>query len=381
MNLVIVGTGLAGYMLAKEWRKRDSHSSLTLVTASHGDFYSKPLLSTALTQGKTAQQLAMNSAADMAGQLQARVITQTPVTGIALGSQQLQLAQETLAYDALVLALGAKPLSLRLQGDAADALLSVNNLEEYAAWRDRLHPGQSRIAIIGTGLVGCEFANDLLNAGCQVSLVSMESAPLARLVPASVGQALQQAFAARGAHWHFGTSAAALWHDKNGYRLELTNGTVVHADLVLSAVGLQPNVDLARAAGLAVRRGICVNRHLQTSDPHVYALGDCAEVEGQVLQYVAPLLQCAKTLAQHLVAPAPPVEYPPMPVVIKTPLCPIVTLPPAPQSVGEWQCSGEGSNQRAYYVDAQQQLQGFALSGECVRERFELVKRMPPVFA
>ena len=191
---------------------------------------------------------------------------------------------------------------------------------------------------------------------------------------------MQQAFAEKGARWHLAEKVTAVDKTASGYRVQLEEGNSIEADGVFSAVGLVANTELAKQAGLAVHRGIVVDRYLKTTADNVYALGDCAEVHGQVKQYVAPLLQCARSLAKVLAGQNEEVHYPAMPIVIKTPLCPVVCSPVPLGVSGSWQYEGDAKHLKALFHDEAGQLRGFALIGDKVRDKFELAKKLPLVF-
>ena len=128
--------------------------------------------------------------------------------------------------------------------------------------------------------------------------------------------------------FRFDVAAKRIERVANGLRVTLSDDSRVDAELVLSAIGLRPRTALAQAAGLAVNRGVVADRWLATSAPHVYAIGDCAEVEGHTLPYVLPLMQQGRALAATLAGTPTPVIYPAMPVTVKTPACPTVVCPP-----------------------------------------------------
>ena len=379
-GLVIIGSGLAGYMVAKEWRKHDTATPLTIITQGNGDFYSKPLLSTALTQKRTPEVLPTSSAIQMAEQLNAKIITQTHVNAIQPDNKTIIYNDEKLTYDMLVLAVGADTIKPAIMGNAADKLISVNSLEEYSVFRNKLHP-DARITILGAGLVGCEFANDLANVGHPVDVVALCPYPLDRLVTPEMGEVIRASLEQSGVNWHLSQSVERVDQDDDSFVLTLNNGEHLKSDVVLSAVGLRPHVDLAKAAGLRVDRGILVDKFLATSAESIYALGDCAEVCGCVLQYVAPLLACSRALARTLAGEPTEVIYPAMPVVLKTPACPLVVSPPPQDLEGEWRVSGSNFDRRALFYDTEQQLRGFALTGTMVKERAELQKLLPPIFS
>lgn len=374
--IIIVGSGLAGYTLAREIRKLNQDVPLTIITADDGRYYSKPQLSSAFTHHKTAAALGMMTAERMAQQLKAAIIHHTWVTAIDTVKQQVTAGDQVLSYSKLVLACGAEPIQLPFAGNAADKVMTVNNLQDYERFREALNEKQ-RVAIIGAGLVGCEFANDLVNGGYQVSVIALSETPLNLLLPAEAGQAVKTALADAGVHWYLGNSVKSIDEHAGQYRLTLSTDQQVDADVILSAIGLKPNKALAEAIGLSVSRGIAVNRLLETSATNVYALGDCAEVEGRLLFYVMPLALGAKALAATLLGQPAPVDYPPMPVIIKTPACPIVVQPPMLTTTGQWRCTQDGVNTQALFYDEQQRLQGFALTGRCVDAKPALIEQLP----
>jgi rubredoxin-NAD+ reductase len=378
-SIVIIGTGLAGYQLAREFRRADSQTPLMLITADEGKYYSKPQLSTALTSGKTSDMLATATADAMASQLNATIRTQSTVTHIDPAHKMIHLENETIPYAKLVLACGADVIKAPLQGDAVHDVLSVNHLYHYAMFQE-LIKNKKHITILGAGLIGCEFANDLSNANYEVHVIAPAKAPLDLMIPESIGRILQQALSDNGVHWHLECLAHNVNKKGEGYRLQLSDGSYLDTDFVLSAIGLVPHIKLAQTAGIQTQRGIIVNRYLETSLPDIYALGDCAEVEGHVLPYIAPLLNCSRALAKTLAGERTPVDYPAMPVVVKTPAHPLVICPPPKQTKGEWRIESTNNNVRALFYDDQDQLGGFILTNEAVKERANLVKELPGLF-
>ncbi|HEY9102073.1 FAD-dependent oxidoreductase [Chitinimonas sp.] len=378
--LTIVGSGLAAYNLAREWRKHAPDAELCIVTADAGDFYSKPMLSNGLNANKTAAQLAMKSAEKMAEELKATLLTHTRVSAIDRAAHEIETSAGRLAYSQLVLALGADSTRAELGGNAAEAVLRVNDLADYAIYREALD-GKQRVVLLGGGLIGCEFANDLVATGHQVEVVDIAAWPLSRFLPEAAGHWMAQRLSAAGIRFHWQQQALRLDHDEDGYLLTLSDGTVLKADVVLSALGLRPRTALAAAAGLATSRGIVVDRHLRSSDPDIYALGDCAEVEGLVLPFVLPIMQAARALAPTLAGQATALAYPAMPVVVKTPACPAVIAPPASACAGEWQIESGADGLRALYCDAAGKLQGLVLLGEATKERQTLAAQLPATLA
>lgn len=377
--IIIIGSGLAAYNLAKEYRKLDSDTPLLFITADDGCFYSKPMLSNALEKGKSAAELVMGDSGKMAGDLNAQVMNFTRVEGIDTASHCINTSQgETLAYSKLILALGATPITPPMAGDGAELIYTVNSLSDYAEFREAI-TDKKHIAIIGPGLIGCEFANDLISTGYQVTVIGPDKAPISTLLPEEVGRKLQQVLGDKGVNWQLETTCREVNRTANGFTLTLENGATITADVVLSAIGLRPETQLAREAGLKVNRGIVVDRQLATSQSDIYALGDCAEVEGLVLPYVMPLMQQARALAKTLGGQPTEVSYPAMPVAIKTTACPLVVSPPPVGQDGDWQIETVGDGIKAIYISADGNITGFALVGEAVAEKQSLTKVLPAV--
>jgi rubredoxin-NAD+ reductase len=377
--IIIIGTGLAGYQLAREFRRIDKTTPLTLITADRGQFYSKPQLSAAFTAGKSAEQLAMSDAATMATQLNATILTQTKVTAIHTEQQNIEVESKSYPYQKLILALGATPIRPPLAGPYAHEVVTVNHLEHYSVFQ-KLAENKKRIVILGAGLIGCEFANDLSNVGFEVHVIAPVAAPLDLLLPTEIGLLLKAALEKQQVSWHL--PATATWIDKeaNAFAVTLSNGKIIHADLILSAIGLTPNTSLAISAGIKVNRGIQVNANLETNIPHIYAIGDCAEVEGHLLPYIAPLLNCVRALAKTLSNETTTVDYPAMPITVKTPAYPLVICPPPRNLEGTWDIQKDAETVRAYFYDHEKQLRGFVLTHAAVSERLQLIKTLPKLF-
>lgn len=371
--ILIVGSGLAGYTLLKEIRKHDAAVPVTLVTADDGVFYSKPNLSNALAAGRSAAALAGAPAGKMAADLNATLLTRTTVTAIDPLGHRIRTADAEYGYAKLVLALGADPFPHRLAGDATGAVLTVNDLADYARFREAL-AGKRRVVVLGGGLIGSEFANDLAAAGLDVTVVHLGEWPLERLLPVEAGRRLAERLSALGVRWHFGRTAKRVDAVDGGLRVTLDDGSAVDTEVVLSAIGLAPRTQLAQAAGIPTGRGIQTDRFLQTGATDVYALGDCAEVDGLVQPYVQPLMVQARALAATLTGAPTAVVYPAMPVMVKTPAHPVAVLPPRAGAVGGWKidCSTDGVC--ALHLDEAGRLQGFALTGAEAAKRNELVK-------
>jgi rubredoxin---NAD+ reductase len=377
--VVIVGTGLAGYTVAREWRKLDADTPLVMISRDDGSFYSKPALSNALAQRKTPEQLAMSDARTMAEQLRATIRAHCAVRRIRADEHEIVLDDGGVQrYRALVLATGADARRVPCEGDGAADVLSINDLADYARFRGGLRDCRS-VAMLGAGLIGCEFANDLVAAGVTVTVIDPADAPLSRLLPAEAGRVFGHALSDAGVHLRLGTGVRSIARLARGYRLALTDGGHVEADLVISAIGLVPRTALARDAGLDVADGIVTDAECRTSAPDIFALGDCAAIEGRVRPYVLPIMHAARALAQCLHGTPTRVAFPVMPIVVKTPAIPAVVV--TADGGGRWTTEvGVGDAPRAtraLCADPDSgRITGFALLDAATAEKAVLLKTM-----
>lgn len=383
--ITIVGAGLAGYTVAREFRKLDKKTPLAIVTADHGSYYSKPALSNAFAKGKRAEQLVMQTSAQMAAELDAVMTTGARLQYIDSVQKVIGTDVGLFSYEKLVIAVGAKPRRVVVGGDAADQLLSINHLDDYADFRMRLETAAqgrpAHIILLGAGLIGCEFANDLADAGHLVTLIDPNSMPLASLAPPMLSAELQLALAAKGVAFKLGTTATAIDRTASGLRVAIADGDFLEADLVLSAVGLQVDLALARAANLATGRGILVDASGRTSAQDIYALGDCAEytinADGDtcLLPYIAPLMAAARAIARTLAGQATLIDLSPAPVIVKTPCYPLALLPPpAHRTVnGCWISQKDGVHTTCRFYDAHGVMAGFGIASHEFGLRQELL--------
>ena len=378
--VVIIGTGLAGYNLAREFRKLDGDTPLLLITADDGRSYSKPMLSTGFAKQKDADGLCMAEPGAMAEQLKAEVRTHTRISGIDPGHKRLWVGEEAIEYRDLVLAWGAQTVQVPVEGDGAGRIFPINDLEDYARFRAAA-AGKQRVLILGAGLIGCEFANDMRLGGFEVDVVAPCEQVMPTLLHPAAAAAVQAGLQGLGVRFHLGPVLARLQQAGEGLEAHLSDGQVIICDLVVSAIGLRPRTDLAAAAGLQTNRGVVVDRQLRTSHSNIFALGDCAEVDGINLLYVMPLMACVRALAQTLAGNPTQVSYGPMPITVKTPACPLVVSPPPPGREGNWQVEGQGSDLKLLCHAADGQLLGYALTGSAVMEKLALNRQLPALMA
>lgn len=377
-SIVVVGSGLAGFAVLRELRRLSPEARLTLVTLEDGHFYSKPALSTAFAKGKTAETLVTSPAEKMIAQLKLDARIGREAEAIDREGRVLCTTGGPIAYDALVLATGATPFRPAIAGDAAHRAISVNQLDHYAYFREQL-PDGARVLIMGSGLVGTEFANDLVTSGYKPVVVDMLPLPLAQLVPPAVGEQVRDALADAGVEWQLGRTVTAIDYrgDAPGYVATLDDGTRIEADLVLSAVGLRPNVALAAEAGLEVGAGIKVDECGRTSDPAIYAIGDCAEYPHGPSAFVTPIMAAARGIAPSALGTPTAIRFPPLAVQVKTTLLPLNVLPPPRGFVGEWHAvESDEAGHKHLFVDDGGVVRGYVLTRDKCEQRGDMDARV-----
>ena len=432
--VIIIGSGMAGYTLARELRKLTTGLPIVMVCQDSGDSYAKPTLSNAYAQNKLADTIANASAAKMAETLNLTLLNFHQGIDINAAEQFIvvrslanEASQTTLAYRDLVLATGAHSRLLPNLAVNHQTIFAVNHLDEYKSFQQRLNTLKSqklapvKVAIIGAGLIGCEFANDLIGqntdnqtADITVAVFDKAARPLAQQLPSQAGIMLQDALTQSGVTFYLGTDITSITTNVNKNINTSDNATVTisfdrdnqsqtfEADIVLIAIGLVANTDLAASANIAiassqhinptithlprtVQQGIKVDAYLATSAEHIYAIGDCANVMGSYMPYVMPLMNQAKALAKTLADPnmAPTkVAYPAMPVALKTPSLPLVVLPVSGQYSDDqlyWQTfpTTDGMVMTAHPKDDPNSILGFVLAGkEAAKQRLTLTKQV-----
>lgn len=383
--IVIIGSGMAGYTVAREFRKLSPEQELVMICADDAVNYAKPTLSNAFAGNKAPEQIALGDAAKMATQLNMRIEAETWVKEINAEQHEITLEKNgeifTQPYSKLVLAVGANPIRLAIAGDGSDDIHVVNSLIDYRTFRENLAKRKDkRVVILGAGLIGCEFANDLLHSNYDVTVIDLAPQPLGRLLPNHVAEAFKTNLEQAGIKFALSTTVEKVTKTNDGedYEVTLATGQTLIADIVLSAIGLQPNISLAKAADIQTSRGIITNTLLETNQPDIYAVGDCAEVNGTLLPYVMPIMQQARALAKTLSGQSTAVHYPAMPVAVKTPAAPLTVLP-APIGVDvNWETEEFEDGMLARAADDEGTLRGFVLLGATAsKQRLTLTKLVP----
>ncbi len=402
--IVIVGSGYAGLSLAAAIRQKSADKEIIIFTSDEGSNYSKPALSNALARNKSPVELVTETALDIEHRLNLRLYARCNVLKIAADDHLLMTDLGIQSYSKLILAQGSEPIkSSYLQNNHAqisgsEDVLSINNLNDYQYFRDKLesslvdvfieNPTHQHITIIGNGLIGCEFADDLSAKGYRVSVIGLGDWPMQRLIPKEIGQALAHKLTEKGVDWHFRTTVSSInlnptlannEQQSNKYQIKLNNGKSIDTDLVLSAIGLKPRTDLAKTANVHCDLGIIVNSGMKTNVADIYAIGDCAEINGTLLPFIAPINYGAAALANCILNKPTMVHYPVMPVIVKTPIFPITLVSPATvlaAGKNQWIVEKTDAGIRALLVNSNREIIGFALAGEITAERQKWIDKI-----
>ena len=301
-RLVVVGNGMAGCRAIEEILKRNpDRYEIAVFGAEPRVNYNRIMLSPVLAGEKAFADIVLNDEAwyrDNGIALHAG----RAVTAIDLESRVV-VAEGGLQvpYDRLILAAGSDPVRLPLPGSDLEGVVTFRDLDDVDAMLAAAERPGARAVVIGGGLLGLEAAYGLVRRGMPATVVHLMDVLMERQLDSAAGFLLQQALAERGVETVLqAQSQEILGKDGKVAGLMLADGRVLPCDLLVMAVGIRPNAALARAAGLAVNRGVVIDDQMRTSDPSVYAIGECAEHRGVAYGLVAPIFEMCRTLADVL---------------------------------------------------------------------------------
>ncbi|MGR9087235.1 MAG: NAD(P)/FAD-dependent oxidoreductase [Gammaproteobacteria bacterium] len=307
MQVVIIGSGIAGITFAEKYRSLDADAEITVVTRENDGYYSRPLLSRGFSKGSIEQTIILKPFGALRDN-HINVIVDAQITAIHRSSHIVDLERngsgQTLAYDRLIIAQGSAafvPPPLRPYQDLFYCLNSLGDLKTLRKFRRTLLD-QNRTpewAIIGGGLIGCEVASDLAVSGDRVTVYHAMDRLMERQLAPEDSDLLLKVLENSGVSALLSQSVQALARQGDKFCVQTTDSA--EFDALIVACGFKPRTELAEQAGLAVGRGIRVTPFLQTDDPDIYAVGDVAELpDGKLYAYILPIRSQANWLAGYL---------------------------------------------------------------------------------
>ena len=377
-DVMIIGSGYAGWQVAEAVRKSLPDAQITLITADDGVVYPKPSLSMALRQERSANDLKELSAAQKSMELNIGVKTLTRVMSVSHTYKKVVTTRGNFYFDKLIIATGGKALKPMIAGTSGHEMVTLNDLHSYRKFRNNIE-NIDHITVIGGGLIGTEMAEDLLAAGKKVTLLVRETQLIPGMLPETIARDLEKKLRTKGVDIRFEETATEMNGEMGAYQLKLNSGKRLKTGLVLSAIGIAPNTGLGKKLGLEVNRGIKINQYCQTSNPDVYAIGDCAESAAGVQAFLEPIRRQAVTIAAHLKGDLDQ-PFKAVSPLIKTKtstLSIMLSLPVKGLLAQTWQPDTHiGDSHKLLCKDKEDHLLGFALSGDLVNQANQLYKEV-----
>lgn len=278
-RVVIVGAGLAGAKVGESLRGWGFDGEILLVGEERRRPYERPALSKSYLRGRSNFEDAAVHPEGFYADHEIDLVLSTRVSAIDVDSRTVLFeSRGALGWDHLVLATGSRPRRLAVRGADLDGVFYLRNLEDADAIRTAAGSGR-RAVVVGAGWIGTEVAASLHRGGTEVDLVFRSGAPLERILGPEIGSVFASVHRSNGVRLHPGRSLVALRGSRCAEAVELDDGSVIEADLVVIGAGVLPATELADSAGIAVIDGVVTDRHLRTSAQDVFAAGDVAAVD------------------------------------------------------------------------------------------------------
>lgn len=299
-RLILIGNGMAGIRTIEEiLTLMPDYFDITVFGKEPYPNYNRIQLSKVLQGDTTLQDITLNewewyeanAIRLYPGETVIEIDTHNQMVSTDKGKQ--------MAYDYLIIATGSNPFMLPLPGVDKEGVTAFRDIEDCEKMLDA-SKHYKRAAVIGGGLLGLEAARGLLNLGMDVDVIHISDYLMERQLDLAAGKLLQKELEAQGMNFWLEKQTAEIIGKKRVTGLRFSDGGKIPVDLVVMAVGIKPNVQLAQEAGIEVNRGIVVNDYMETSVPNIYAVGECAEHNGMVYGLVAPLYDQGKALAKHI---------------------------------------------------------------------------------
>ncbi|WP_141432814.1 nitrite reductase large subunit NirB [Bacillus sp. 03113] len=299
-KLVLIGNGMAGVRAIEEILKvSNDEFDITIFGSEPHPNYNRILLSKVLQGDTEVKDITIN---DWDWYKDNNIQLYTGETVIKVNSETKEVVTDlgrTEPYDELILATGSLPFILPIPGADKEGVTAFRDINDTDVMLEASKK-YKKAAVIGGGLLGLEAARGLLNLGMEVSVIHLNEYLMERQLDATAGKLLQNELETQGMKFLLEKQTEAIIGNERVEGVTFKDGTSIEADLVVMAVGIRPNIELAKESGIPVNRGILVNDFLQTEIPHIYSVGECAEHNGIAYGLVAPLYEQGKVLAKHI---------------------------------------------------------------------------------
>ncbi len=302
LKLVMIGNGMAGVRTLEELLKLAPELyDITVFGAEPHPNYNRILLSPVLAGEQTFEEIVLNGLEWYADHGIRLLLNRKVVEIDRIRRRVIAEDGSEAEYDRLLIATGSAPFILPIPGNRLEGVIGYRDIADTQAMLNAAS-NHKHAVVIGGGLLGLEAANGLKLRGMRVTVVHIGEWPMERQLDRNAGTLLQNALQARGLAFRMNTQTTELiGNDQDRVQaVRFADGDVIAADLVVMAAGIRPNVELAEHAGIPCNRGILVNDTLQTHDPRIYAVGECANHRGTAYGLVAPLFEQARVCANHL---------------------------------------------------------------------------------
>jgi nitrite reductase (NADH) large subunit len=301
-HLVVIGNGMAGCRAVEEILARDAGQyRITIFGAEPRVNYNRIMLSPLLAGEKSFEDIIINGH-DWYADNGIELVAGDPVSAIDRVAKTVTSASGRVEkYDKLLLATGSAPFIIPVPGKDLPGVITFRDMDDVGAMLEAANRGGDAV-VIGGGLLGLEAAHGLSLRGMKVTVIHLMPTLMERQLDEAAGWLLKDALEKRGQTILIGADTAEVYGDGKVEGVRLKDGREIPASIVVMAVGIRPNVALAKEAGIATGRGIHVDDDMVTSDPDILAVGECIEHDGNVYGLVAPIWDMCRSLADGLVA-------------------------------------------------------------------------------
>ena len=299
-KLVMIGNGMAGLRTIEEILERsDSQFDITIIGKEHYPNYNRIMLSNILQKKMTVEETIMNPY-EWYEENNIQLIVNDPVETVDRSAQTVTTSKGVeVNYDICIFATGSSAFVLPIPGSDLPSVIGWRTIEDTERMIE-IAKTKKKAVVIGGGLLGLECARGLMDQGMEVTVLHLAEWLMEMQLDRKAGGMLKADLERQGMNIKLQANSKEIIGKDDVEAIKLADGRIIETDLVVMAVGIRPFTQVARDAGLEVNRGIVVNDYLQTSDPNIYAVGECSEHDGKVYGLVAPLYEQGKVLADYL---------------------------------------------------------------------------------